>query len=593
MTELYNIRLKDLNQSKHNVRKTGGQSIDDLAASIRAHGLLQNLTVIETDKGYEVVAGGRRLAALKLLAKQKHIKADFEVPCLLVADDAATEASIAENTIREAMHPADQFEAFRQLIDGGKSIADTAAAFGVTETVVKQRLKLANVSPRLLVEYRAGNATLEQMQALAISDDHAAQEAAWGNDEYAYRRTPHNLRRTLTNTDVSSGDARAVFVGLDAYEAAGGVVRRDLFGGNAYLADAALLDRLVAEKLEGAAEALRADGWAWVEVRPSLTWNDRSEYESAGKPKRRKFTDEEQARYDALETRYDELEQWIENANEQDQDCSDQEVEYSRIEAEMREMNESRDQWPDKIKAVAGALVFLDDDGINIVRGLLKPGERLGNSGDGDAAPVVEQGKPKKDPSALSQAQLERLWGERTAIIRGNISRLTSLAALAAEMWNSGSTDVQVGPKHTYFSPQSRDALEKHPASLEIENTRERWQEVLEPAGDDVFGWLRGQPLETSIDLISFCVTENIISTAGGGEFARKAGINIADHWQVTEAWLAAQPKGYILAALDEVGVSNLPFLTKLKAAELAAEAVTPLKNAGWLPKPLRAESAV
>lgn len=590
MSDLYSIPLKDLKPSPRNVRKTGGQSIDDLAASIAAHGLLQNLTVIEAGKGYEVVAGGRRLSALKLLAKQKKLPANYEVPCLLVADDAATEASIAENTVREAMHPADQFEAFRQLIEAGKGIPDTAAAFGVTEAVVRQRLKLANVSPRLLVEYRAGNATLEQMQALAISDDHAAQEAAWdAGEDSDWLRQPNRLRQALTTTKVPSTDHRVVFLGLDAYEAAGGVVHRDLFGDKAYLADAELLDRLVAEKLEATADALRAEGWAWVEVRTELAWHERQEYASAGKPKRRPFTDEEQARYAELEARFDELEEILDNA---DDDMPAEQAEHARLRDELREMNTSRDQWPAKISDVAGALVYLDSDGINIERGVLKPGQRLGESKDGeDAGPVVEPTKPKKDPADLTQAQLERLWGERTAIIRGQISKHAALAALASEMWKSHSTEVQIGPKHFYFTPESRDALVKHPYSVAREKDREGWQEALEPAGDDVFGWLLNKPVEISIDLIAFCVGENILTTHKGGEFAEKVGINLAEHWQVTEEWLAAQPKAYILAALDEVGIS-LPLLAKMKVPQLAAEAVTPLKNAGWLPKPLRAEAA-
>jgi ParB family chromosome partitioning protein len=126
-----------------------------------------------------VVAGDRRLTALKLLAKKKRIAADFEVPCLLVPDASARTISLAENLLREQMHPADQFEAFAALVKEGRSIEDIAADFGVSPLVVQRRLKLANVSPRLLADYRAGAVTLEQLMALTITDDHAAQEAAF------------------------------------------------------------------------------------------------------------------------------------------------------------------------------------------------------------------------------------------------------------------------------------------------------------------------------------------------------------------------------------------------------------------------------
>jgi len=73
------------------VRKTGGSAgIEELAASIAAHGLLQNLSVravldeqqAETGK-FEVVAGARRLAAMRLLAKEKKVAKNAPVPCIV------------------------------------------------------------------------------------------------------------------------------------------------------------------------------------------------------------------------------------------------------------------------------------------------------------------------------------------------------------------------------------------------------------------------------------------------------------------------------------------------------------------------------
>jgi ParB/RepB/Spo0J family partition protein len=152
-------------RSKRNVRTTPRQSIPELAASIARIGLLQNLIVILSADGeaYEVVAGDRRLTALKLLAKKKRIPADYEVPCLLVADGSARTVSLAENLMREQMHPADQFEAFAALVKEGRPIEDIAADFGVSPLVVQRRLKLANVSPRLMADYRTGTVTLEQL----------------------------------------------------------------------------------------------------------------------------------------------------------------------------------------------------------------------------------------------------------------------------------------------------------------------------------------------------------------------------------------------------------------------------------------------
>ncbi len=170
-----------LRPTGRNVRKTTPRMpVPQLAASIQRVGLLQNLIVIPAFDGehYEVVAGGRRLAALKLLAKKHRISKEWDVPCLQVADGTARTASLTENVQREAMHPADQFEAFAALVAEGRPIEDIAADFSVTPLVVQRRLKLANVSPRLMADYRADALSLDQLMALAGTDDHAAQEAA-------------------------------------------------------------------------------------------------------------------------------------------------------------------------------------------------------------------------------------------------------------------------------------------------------------------------------------------------------------------------------------------------------------------------------
>ena len=177
MTETLSIPLNKLVPWDGNVRKTGiSNGIEELAASIAAHGLLQAPVVRKAKGGkYAVVAGQRRLIALRLLAPQGAIASDGEVACQLVADEAdAGEISLAENVVRMAMHPADQFEAFCDLVDRGVDIDAVATRFGVTESVVVRRLKLGRLSPVVLEAYRNGDIDLEDAQAFAISDDHAA-----------------------------------------------------------------------------------------------------------------------------------------------------------------------------------------------------------------------------------------------------------------------------------------------------------------------------------------------------------------------------------------------------------------------------------
>lgn len=169
------VPVSQLRASRRNVRKTGavGQSIDALAATIERVGLLQNFTVTAASSGehYEVVAGGRRLAALKLLVKTKRLDTDWPVPCLLVQTQNASTVSLTESVQREAMHPADQYEAFAALVREGRPIEDIAADFGVRPLVVQRRLRLANVSSRLMADYRAHQVNLEQLMALSITYD--------------------------------------------------------------------------------------------------------------------------------------------------------------------------------------------------------------------------------------------------------------------------------------------------------------------------------------------------------------------------------------------------------------------------------------
>jgi len=224
------IPLSQLVPSADNVRKTGiHEGIESLAANIRAIGLLQNLQVRQTEKGkYEVLAGARRHAALKLLVKQKAFDKDSEIACNVIDNADGKEISLAENEMRLAMHPADQFEAFRALADQGRGPEDIAARFGVTPTLVRQRLKLASVSPKLMQIYRDEDMSLDQLMAFTLTDDHKAQETAWFEAQ-PWNRQPHTIRAHLTQAHVSARDPRVKFVGIDAYVAVGGAIIKDLF----------------------------------------------------------------------------------------------------------------------------------------------------------------------------------------------------------------------------------------------------------------------------------------------------------------------------------------------------------------------------
>jgi ParB/RepB/Spo0J family partition protein len=265
------IPFNKLVLSQSNVRRVkAGVSIEELAESIARRGLIQSLhvrPVLDADGAetgmFEVPAGGRRYRALELLVKQKRLAKTAPVPCVVGdanSDILVDEVSLVENIERAPLHPLDQFRAFQAMRDKGMTEEAIAAAFFVGVNIVKQRLRLASVSPVLLEIYAEDGMTLEQLMAFTVSSDHARQEQVWDAIKDSWQKEPYHIRRMLTETTVRASDKRAVFVGVEAYEAAGGIVLRDLFQSDdgGWLQDPALLDRLVAEKLKAAADEIAA-----------------------------------------------------------------------------------------------------------------------------------------------------------------------------------------------------------------------------------------------------------------------------------------------------------------------------------------------
>ena len=434
-----------------NVRKTVPRmSIPELAASIQRVGLLQNLIVTATADGerYEVVAGGRRLAALKLLAKKHRISKEWEVPCLLVADGTARTASLTENVQREAMHPADQFEAFAALVAEGRPIEDIAADFSVTPLVVQRRLKLANVSPRLLADYRAEAVSLDQLMALAITDDHAAQEAAF-YDAPTWQRSPHNLRDRLTEREIDAHRHPLVrFVGLNAYEAAGGGTRRDLFAeadSGVYLTDATLLERLAQDKLASLAAEVKAEGWAWVDATPGTTHADLQAFQRA--PRQRRSPNKREAqRIENLQAKMQALAEAVDAAldadDEEKADALQEEGEHLGV--QLQALEDGLQDYGEAVKAAAGAIVTIDSNGQAVIhRGLLREAqakalrtlERLrqgfGSEGEAGNDDTGEEAGDAPKPAAMSDRLAQRLSAHRTAALQIEVARHPQVALAA------------------------------------------------------------------------------------------------------------------------------------------------------------------
>jgi ParB family chromosome partitioning protein len=317
--------------------------------------------------------------------------------------------SLVENVVRIAMHPADQFEAFRDLVDRGLDAASVARRFGVTEATVLKRLKLGRLSPAVLDAYRSGEIDLEEAQAFAITDDHMAQERVL-SDLPDWNRSPRLIRSQLTEDEIPASDKRVHFVGVDAYEGAGGTVRRDLFDDNhsGTLLDPALLDRLVTDKLASVAESVRAEGWSWIGIEPSLDHATLAEYRRAA-PKRVPLTEEQLAEIVSLTAEYDELSDSPE-ADDGDAAVLDR---LDTIESRLDEIERTQLRWSDPVLATAGAIVSIGWGGkVVIERGLIRGGDAVGPE------PEETAEQSSRAPAGLPATLVTDLTARKTAALQ-------------------------------------------------------------------------------------------------------------------------------------------------------------------------------
>ncbi|MCU0886150.1 MAG: ParB/RepB/Spo0J family partition protein [Beijerinckiaceae bacterium] len=374
MSHVQFIPLKALQPSPLNARKTGKkEAVEELAASIAAHGLLQGLTVVAVEGGrYQVSAGGRRLAALKLLQKRKVITGEFEVPCTIVPGDIAEEASLAENVQRVAMHPLDEVEAFGRLAASGLLEDAIAARFGASVRHVRQRLALSALSPVLKAAFRRGEIGLEAARAFCLVPEHDAQERV-----FALMTKPvtngWSVRAYLTQGAVRATDRLARFVGLDAYAEAGGVIRRDLFEDDMVFLDSPeLLQRLAGEKLEALKAPLEAEGWGWVTVALGATRADGGHAHRL-RPDWREPTQEEIATSQALSNQADALQARL----SEDDTNETLAAELADVHAAMTALREGLRSWDPEKQKLAGCIISVSNNGeAEVMTGVVTSGDQ-------------------------------------------------------------------------------------------------------------------------------------------------------------------------------------------------------------------------
>ncbi|MCM2485686.1 ParB/RepB/Spo0J family partition protein [Burkholderia glumae] len=628
------IPLKRIVASPFNMRRKQPIGIEALADNIwHTGGLLQNLVVHPMKVGakraqtYGVAAGERRRRALALLAERGNIPDDYPVRCLVVSVEDAVLMSAAENEMREPPHPADQFEAFRVMVDAGRSVSEIAEIYGTSEQTVRRRLKLARVSPKLIELFRNDEIRIDVMQALAVSDSHDEQERAWF-DAPDYDRGAATIRRKLVAGEHDFQSNRiALFVGIDAYEAAGGNVRRDLFSdqGTAWYSDHALMERVAADMLETVAATVRGEGWAWVKVIPVFDYATRATLQrlpaTAAPP-----TDEQRQEMDAISARMDAIQ-----AEQEDEEIDEATFErlgdeYAALEHRHVQIEESLQVYTPLQMATAGAVVSIDSHGApTIERGWIKRGDTEhaqdgdlaaddGEDNDADDAASPLARNPAGSPAAAapaakgphSAALTLRLNARRTASISLAIARQphVALAALVhrflvseyAPGSGASAIDIQWRDNTSSVGRHAPELADDLPYRIATEQ-RGAWAGIIPNDTDALLAWCIEQPDERLLTILAQYVAASLDGLAPDeaphciNALVPALGLNLADDWKPTRAsYFDHVPKARIADVVTAaVSPAEGMRILKLKKDAAAAEAERLVSNTGWLPEHLAA----
>ena len=627
--------------SQANVRRIkAGVSIEELAEDIARRTLLQSLTVrpILDDEGaetgmFEVPAGGRRFRALELLVKQKRLARTAPIPCVVRTEGLAEEDSLAENIQRAPLHPLDQFRAFLALREKGKSEEEIAAAFFVSVAVVRQRLRLAAVSPRLLDGYAEDGMTLDQLMGFTVNPDHARQEQVWEALQRSYTKEPHQIRRMLTEGAVRASDKRAQFVGVETYQDTGGVILRDLFNADdgGWLQDPALLDRLVTEKLDREADTIRAEGWKWVEVLADFPYGHTYDLRRLI-GEQRPLTEDEIAAHDALRAELDKLEEGYCQTEDIPEEVDRR---LAEIETALAVFEERPVVYaPDEITR-SGTFVSIDGSGaLRIERGYVRPEDEppiprsedgaidgeaddtASTSDDNLAPPVVggasEQAEPPEEDEGvrpIPDRLVTELTAHRTVALRDALAKDPDVAFVAAlhvlclKLFYRYALDscLEIEPKSAMFSGQAPGLADTTSAKA-IDARHAAWAAQLPREPATLWDALMAFDHDSRQALFAHCVslTVNAVSEtynrrpkaiAHADRVAQALALDMAAvGWRPRlDNYLGRITKGHILQAVNEAkGDTAAERIRALKKAEMAKAAEDLLIGTGWLPEPLR-----
>jgi ParB family chromosome partitioning protein len=451
----------------------------------------------------------------------------------------------------------------------------------------------------LLGVFRKGDMTLEHLMAFTVTNDHAAQGRVWVELPEWRRQNPNYIRAALTENEITARDLRVRFVTLKDYEKAGGALRRDLFSEGeegVYIEDAVLLERLVAKKLEKAANGVRKEGWKWVEVRSSL---DPEEWSACRRryPERAPLSPEKQKEMDALTEEAETLAELGEMDDEQQE-------RLDSIQERIEELDIREAVWPTETLAIAGAVVTLGGNGKAAVQhGFIRPQDAPAEPVEG--VPQSNGADAKTQKGIHSAPLLESLTAHRSAALSAVLTQPPDVAfaaavhSLASQVFykeRSEGMALQISAKVA-----SLREVEGSPAAMFILSARERWSERFPADADQLFAWCLEQAGEALRDLLAFCVGQTVNAVLVKGDWTAPARLAHAARLHEAlkldmAAWFTPTAANYfgkigktaIFQSLREMNGGSASAGIAMKKSDLAALAERHVAGTGWLPEPLR-----
>lgn len=582
------------------------KEVEDMADSIEAMGILQNLIGAELSDGTIGIVGGEgRRRGTGVLVLRGVLDADTPfVPVKVLPVEMAVAASMIENGRRKNMHPAEQIIGFRTLGQEGKTASQIAALMGFHPRHVQRCLKLANLAPALLDALARDEITLEHCEALTLADTHERQMQVWEDAKVQWNGKtpmPHTLRKMVTDDKMAVSHPMFEYVGEEAYTAAGGALTADLFSDkDSTFADAALIKSLLAGKLTVLASRLKQEqGWGWAEFRMA-------ELRGSGDDKELfRFAMPEPVLTEEEQQRISELEEQMEATESYDDEYElQQTIDDIVCEATYREATP-------EFRAAHGIWVSWEGSNFKVQPGIrrLTDEDRAAEeqARQERAKNIVTMTTPDIPADAYPATLVKAMSAERTLAVQAELAGRPDVS-VALLTWTLclGLFDRSYGRRNEplkasvtsnqYHLASLAPSGEEGKALMALKAQKEALQATLPENWDHDFTWLLSWSVEQLNTLLGFCAAHGISgvqerlynhtdsSVLDGLEAA--LDFDLRKWWQPdAESYFGKLKIAQIGKAYEQAGLTDKASeVVKLKRRDAAKAAEQDLNAQGWLP---------